>query len=210
MSDPKLGPSTVAVGAAAIEDAGRDQRLANPGISAADPREYKFEAGPGLPSLEPDLTQAVGSHRFRLPFAAVAAAFMLLLVGAGVLIWAEFPDGRIETASADRMAFPLPEKPSIAVLPFAKLGNSTAEELMSAGLAESLVNVLARNPLLFVIAHSLDRGICGPAGCDAASGGRTRCPIHRRGKRQEHRRARTRDGATGGCSGRQHIVVRTL
>jgi adenylate cyclase len=52
------------------------------------------------------------------------------------------------------LALPLPEKPSVAVMPFANLSSDAAQDLISEGLTESLVNALARSPFLFLIAHS--------------------------------------------------------
>jgi TolB-like protein/DNA-binding SARP family transcriptional activator len=81
------------------------------------------------------------------------AAGMLLFLGVGVAVtWRQL--AQPETASIERMAFPLPDKPSIAVLPFANLSSNAVQDLLSEGLTESLVNALARNPSLFVIAHS--------------------------------------------------------
>jgi adenylate cyclase len=93
----------------------------------------------------------------RLPVPACgsrSATVMLLGLGAG-LVGLERPwDARQQTASVERMAFPLPDKPSIAVLPFDNLSSDAARHFMGEGLTESLVNALAVNPLLFVISQS--------------------------------------------------------
>jgi TolB-like protein/DNA-binding winged helix-turn-helix (wHTH) protein len=85
---------------------------------------------------------------------ATAAAIVLLLIGAGVASWAQLRGARLETALQERLAFPIPEKPSIAVLPFGNLSSGTTQDLTSEALTENLVNALAKNPSLFVIAHS--------------------------------------------------------
>jgi TolB-like protein/DNA-binding winged helix-turn-helix (wHTH) protein/Tfp pilus assembly protein PilF len=100
----------------------------------------------------PPNTKATFSHRGRR--IAAAAAIVLLLVGAGVASWAQFHGARLEAAREERLAFPLPQRPSIAVLPFGNLSSDPAQNLMSEALTESLVNALAKNPSLFVIAHS--------------------------------------------------------
>jgi TolB-like protein/DNA-binding winged helix-turn-helix (wHTH) protein/Tfp pilus assembly protein PilF len=89
---------------------------------------------------------------FRVRFAL--AAVMLLGLAAGLVGLERAWDARPQTASVERMAFPLPDKPSIAVLPFANLSSDAARHFMGEGLTESLVNALAVNPLLFVISHS--------------------------------------------------------
>jgi adenylate cyclase len=49
---------------------------------------------------------------------------------------------------------PLPDKPSIAVLPFANLSGDREQEYFSDGITEDLTAELARNPLLFVISRN--------------------------------------------------------
>ncbi|MFO1349526.1 MAG: winged helix-turn-helix domain-containing protein [Gammaproteobacteria bacterium] len=51
------------------------------------------------------------------------------------------------------MAFPLPDKPSLAVLPFDNLSRDAAQEIVADGLTEAIITTLARNPKLFVIAR---------------------------------------------------------
>ena len=52
------------------------------------------------------------------------------------------------------MAFPLPDKPSIAVLPFANMTGDASQEFLVDGLTENLITTLARVPQLFVIARN--------------------------------------------------------
>ena len=160
---PSPGPAAAEVSAASdamddripaeVEDLGK-QEVKNVGpqsqasISGA-------ALGPGAPPLTeaPQLRKAslISGGRMR---PVLLAASMLLLLGAGMVTWGQLWEARPETASIERMAFPLPDKPSIAVLPFANLSSNAVQDLMSDGLTESLVNALARNPSLFVIAHS--------------------------------------------------------
>jgi adenylate cyclase len=54
--------------------------------------------------------------------AAIAAAVILILGGGALTIWHyHFRPPPIEPASVEKMAYPLPDKPSIAVLPFVVL-----------------------------------------------------------------------------------------
>ena len=89
----------------------------------------------------------------RRRFAIAAASVFSLLIGAS-LTWDQLRSIRTETAAPERVASPLTEKPSIAVLPFANLSSDGGRDLMSEGLAQSLVNALARSPSIFLIAHS--------------------------------------------------------
>jgi TolB-like protein/Flp pilus assembly protein TadD len=60
----------------------------------------------------------------------------------------------VEKADPKKMAFSLPDKPSIAVLPFANMTGDASQEFMVDGLTENLITALARMPQLFVIARN--------------------------------------------------------
>jgi TolB-like protein/predicted Zn-dependent protease len=86
------------------------------------------------------------------PVAAAAVAVLLLAVG-GVLWWQPWkPD--VEPASVERMAFPLPDKPSIAVLPFNNLSGDTKQDYLVDGITETIITELSRFRGLFVIARN--------------------------------------------------------
>ena len=52
------------------------------------------------------------------------------------------------------MALPLPDKPSIAVLPFANLSGDPKQEFFSDGITEDIITALSKNPEVFVIARN--------------------------------------------------------
>jgi adenylate cyclase len=85
-------------------------------------------------------------------WAAIAAVAVLAVV-AGGLIWNFYGRPDVEPASVEKMAFPLPDKPSIAVLPFANMSGDPKEDYFSDGLTEQIITTLARYPRLFVIAR---------------------------------------------------------
>ncbi len=60
----------------------------------------------------------------------------------------------IPIASVDRMKFPLPDNPSIAVLPFTNMSEDPKQEFLSDGVTESIITALSRVPSLFVIARN--------------------------------------------------------
>ena len=70
---------------------------------------------------------------------------------AGIFIFSNLK--RVEPASVEKMAFPLPEKPSIAVLPFDNIGGDPEQEYFSDGIAENIITQLAQIPNLFVISR---------------------------------------------------------
>ena len=52
------------------------------------------------------------------------------------------------------MAFPLPDKPSIGVLPFTNMSDDPAQEYFVDGITEDLITDLSRVSGLFVIARN--------------------------------------------------------
>lgn len=59
----------------------------------------------------------------------------------------------IEVASMEKMAFPLPDKPSIAVLPFANMSGDKEQEYFCDGITDQIITSLSIIPRLFVIAR---------------------------------------------------------
>ncbi len=89
----------------------------------------------------------------RLRWIAWAALAVLVLGGAAV--WGiYFRPTRFEPASVERMAFPLPKKPSIAVLPFANLSGDPKQDYLADGISENIITALSQLPEMFVIARS--------------------------------------------------------
>jgi adenylate cyclase len=84
----------------------------------------------------------------------VAAAAVVVAVF-GLVIWQFYlRPPAIEPASVEKMAYPLPEKPSIAVLPFDNMSGDPAQEFFSDGITEDIITVLSKTDQLFVIARN--------------------------------------------------------
>ncbi|MBN2031984.1 MAG: adenylate/guanylate cyclase domain-containing protein, partial [Deltaproteobacteria bacterium] len=60
----------------------------------------------------------------------------------------------VRRASMERMTFPIPGKPSIAVLPFVNMSNDPKQEFFSDGLTEEIITTLSKSPYLFVTART--------------------------------------------------------
>ena len=85
--------------------------------------------------------------------AAAVGAFVVVAAAAGAWWWQPWLT-RVEPASVERMAFALPDKPSIAVLPFDNLSGDPGQDSIADGFTESLITTLAQMPDLFVIARN--------------------------------------------------------
>ncbi len=84
----------------------------------------------------------------------VTAAVILLVALGGVLTWLKPWEPREEPASIERMAFPLPDKPSIAVLPFTNMSDDPKQEYFADGMTDDLITDLSKLSGLFVIARN--------------------------------------------------------
>ncbi|MDJ0611048.1 MAG: adenylate/guanylate cyclase domain-containing protein [Kiloniellales bacterium] len=84
---------------------------------------------------------------------AFATAAMLVFTGS-IVAWLQPWAPKVEPASVQRMAYPLPDKPSIAVLAFENLRGGPQQDHLSDGISDSIITTLAKVPDLFVIARN--------------------------------------------------------
>jgi adenylate cyclase len=81
----------------------------------------------------------------------------VLLIGIAAIVTTKYilsPTPLVGPASIDKMAYPLPEKPSIAVLPFDNLSGDPEQEYFTDGMMDSIITNLYKIPDLFVIAKT--------------------------------------------------------
>jgi adenylate cyclase len=92
-------------------------------------------------------------RNWRIP-AAIAMVVALLLSGAAY--WWQPWTFLHPSAPAGRFAYPLPDKPSVAVLPFINVSGDTEHDHLAEGLTDDLITGLSKVSGLFVIArHSV-------------------------------------------------------
>jgi TolB-like protein/class 3 adenylate cyclase len=85
----------------------------------------------------------------------LVGAMVILIVIAGILIWTFHGRApKIEPASKDKMAFPLPDKPSIAILPFVNMSANPEYDSLADSLSESIIYTLSYLPGMFVISRN--------------------------------------------------------
>jgi len=88
-------------------------------------------------------------------FAAVTSAVALIVVAGAFAVWHfYYRPPPIEAASIQKMAHPLPDKPSIAVLAFDNLSDDPKQEYFSDGITEEIITGLSKTDKLFVIARN--------------------------------------------------------
>ena len=85
--------------------------------------------------------------------------WILILIAAGATIWKLYiwPTPHLpkdEVASKEKMAFPLPDVPSIAVLPFVNMSEDPKQEFLCDGMTEEIITALTKVPRLVVIARN--------------------------------------------------------
>jgi adenylate cyclase len=65
------------------------------------------------------------------------------LIAAG-LIWGLYIQRiSVEPASVEKMAYPLPQKTSIAVLPFKNISGDSKQEFLADGITESIIGAIS-------------------------------------------------------------------
>jgi TolB-like protein/class 3 adenylate cyclase/lipoprotein NlpI len=92
--------------------------------------------------------------RLRRRLAGVAGAVVVLLVAAGAAAWWRPWEPQIEPAQVEDMALPLPDVPSIAVLPFANMSGDPQQDYFADGITDDLITELSKVSGLFVISRN--------------------------------------------------------
>ena len=87
-------------------------------------------------------------------WAAIGGVAVLILVAGALSIWTFYFRPAFEPASEERMAFPLPDRPSIAVLPFDNMSDDPKQEYFSDGITEEIITALSKTPKMLVIARN--------------------------------------------------------
>jgi len=91
----------------------------------------------------------------RLSKQSYISIFAVLALIVATAIWRFYPlPPDMEPASLEKMVFPLPDKPSIAVLPFVNMSPDQGQEYFADGISENIISALSHIPQMFVIARN--------------------------------------------------------
>ena len=110
--------------------------------------------------MEPEAVgKVIGENRFLGRFSrktAMALIIILVIVAGGLIGWNiyQHQSKKIEPASVDKMAFPLPDEPSIAVLPFTNMSGNSEQDYLSDGFTEHIITSLSKVPYILIIARN--------------------------------------------------------
>ena len=112
-----------------------------------------LQSGAAIPAPEPRarVKKPAGTARRQLAVAGIVAA---VLIAVGVAAWWQPWAPHVDPCSVQRMAFALPEKPSVAVLPFDNMTGDPGQDFFVDAMTEGIITMLAKVPQLFVIARN--------------------------------------------------------
>jgi TolB-like protein/class 3 adenylate cyclase len=116
-------------------------------------RVYRVALKPGAAVPEAETRKQVQSPSQTRRLIVVFGAVALVVVGV-VVFWLKPWAPEFEPASVERMALPLPDKPSIAVLPFDNLSDHPQGEFLADGVTDTITAILGQVPGLFVISRN--------------------------------------------------------
>jgi TolB-like protein/class 3 adenylate cyclase/rhodanese-related sulfurtransferase len=116
-------------------------------------RVYRVQlsTGESAPPPQQKSRQKVSSNNLRQ---MIIVAGVVVLIAAGIGYWSKNSLPQEEPASIERMAHPIPDRPSIAVLPFTNISDLAEQEFFADGMTDDLITDLSKVSGLFVIARN--------------------------------------------------------
>ena len=118
------------------------------GRAQAVPAPAPQEPSPATPTAAQE--NVVKPRRYRNVVLVASLAVAVGIIAS--MLWHAFAPARAgDLASIEKMAFPLPDVPSIVVLPFVNMTDDPKQEFLCDGITQSIITALLKMPGLFVI-----------------------------------------------------------
>jgi adenylate cyclase len=116
-------------------------------------RVYRVQlsTGESVPPPQQKSHQKVSPNNLRQ---MIIVAGVVVLIVAGIGYWSKNSLQQEQPVTIERMASPLPDNPSIAVLPFTNMGGDIEQEYFVDGMTDDLITDLSKISGLFVIARN--------------------------------------------------------
>ena len=115
-------------------------------------RVYRVLSYPGAAAHRVVQAKETLRHRWRkIGFAVALIVGIVVVLG----VWQFYMHrSSVKPASVEKMAFPLPEKPSIAVLAFENMSEDPEQDYIADGISENIITALSHIPEMFVISRN--------------------------------------------------------
>ena len=114
-------------------------------------RVYRMRVGPE--TAAPVVREEKAGPR-RWQKAALAAVAVLIVAVGALATWYFYFRPAFEPASVEKMAFSLPDKSSIAVLPLLNMSGDPDQDYIADGITENITTAVSNIPEIFVIAYN--------------------------------------------------------
>jgi TolB-like protein/class 3 adenylate cyclase/Flp pilus assembly protein TadD len=115
-------------------------------------RVYRMRIGPE--AATPSVREEKAGPKRKQKATLAIVAILVVATGAWAIWNFYFRPPPIEPASVEKMAYPLPDKPSIAVLPFANMSDDPQQEYFVDGITNDIITALSEFKFIFIIAST--------------------------------------------------------
>jgi TolB-like protein/class 3 adenylate cyclase/predicted Zn-dependent protease len=117
-------------------------------------RVFRVLSFPGVAAHRVVQAKKAVGKRWRKLAITTGAVALAVVIAVGIWHFYQRQSTRVEAASIEKMAYPLPDKPSIAVLPFTNMSGDPEQDFLADAISENIISALSMFPNLLVIARN--------------------------------------------------------